>query len=69
MREQLNINLIGSCQKLAIPHSKDLHLTQFLTSDQEVGEWTVQVLVLREKPLSPSIASSVPNGLRSSGSA
>ena len=51
MREQLNNNLIGSCQKLAIPHSKDLHLTQFLTSDQEVGEWTVQVLVLRKNPL------------------
>ena len=46
MREQLNNNLIGSCQKLAIPHSKDLHLTQFLTSDQEVGEWTVQVILL-----------------------
>ena len=43
MREQLNNSLIGFCQKLAIPHSKDLHLTQFLTSDQEVGEWTVQV--------------------------
>lgn len=43
MREQLNNSLIGSCQKLAIPHSKDLHLMQFLTSDQEVGEWTVQV--------------------------
>ena len=50
MREQLNNNLIGACQKLAIPHSKDLHLTQFLTSDQEVGEWTVQVLALCEKP-------------------
>ena len=45
MREHLNNILIGSCQKLAIPHSKDLHLTQFLTSDREVGEWTVQVIL------------------------
>lgn len=44
MREQLlSQAFIGACQKLGISYSKDLQLTQFLTSDAEVGEWTTQV--------------------------
>ena len=47
MREQLlTSTFIGGCQKLGIPYTKDLYLPEFLSSDAEMGEWTMQVSFL-----------------------
>ncbi len=36
----------GGCVKLNIPVTKDMQVTKFLVDDSEVGEWTLQVLLL-----------------------
>ncbi len=44
MRELLLSNtFIAGCESLAIPYTKNLHLTQFLVSNSEIGQWTSQV--------------------------
>ena len=44
MREQLlSKTFMGGCESFAIPYTKNLHLTQFLVSNSEIGQWTIQV--------------------------
>lgn len=44
-REQLLAReFAAGCKRLSIPHTRDLHVSQFLADDSEIGEWTLQVL-------------------------
>ena len=46
MREHVLQNtLIGGCQRLGVPYSQDMQLPLFLSSDSEMGEWKLQVVL------------------------
>lgn len=36
----------GGCVKLNIPVTRDMQVTKFLVDDAEVGEWTLQVMLV-----------------------
>lgn len=43
-REQLLAReFAAGCKRLSIPCTRDLHVSQFLADDSEIGEWTLQV--------------------------
>lgn len=39
----LGRDFAAGCKRLSIPCTRDLHVSQFLADDSEIGEWTLQV--------------------------